>query len=79
MLLVFIEIPEEGGYESFPKAYGGRGMKVKPPKRGGALLFYNMLPDGNGDDLSLHGGRMVESEDEKWVCNLWVWDPDMSS
>lgn len=74
-LLLYVVVPEEGGHTSFPKAYGGRGMIVKPPKRGGAVLFYSMLPDGNGDDLSLHAGQPVEGGHEKWVCNLWVWDP----
>eukprot|EP00954_Amorphochlora_amoebiformis_P026395 1378955-Amorphochlora_amoeboformis.AAC.1 len=36
-----------------------------------------MLPDGNGDDLSLHSGMHVEAG-EKWGANLWVWDPLMS-
>ena len=75
-LLLYVVVPESGGHTSFPKAFGGRGMKVKPPRRGGAVLFYNMLPDGNGDDLSLHGGDSVNADEEKWVCNLWVWDPD---
>merc|ERR1712238_37059 len=79
-LLLYIQIPQTGGYTSFPKAYGGRGMKIQPPQRGGAVLFYSMLPDGNGDDLSLHGGDAVISrDDEKWVCNLWIHDPDRDS
>jgi len=77
-LLLYVVVPEHGGHTSFPKAFGGRGMRVKPPRRGGAVLFYDMLPDGNGDDLSLHGGDSVNGDEEKWVCNLWVWDPDRS-
>lgn len=73
-LLLYVQVPEKGGHTSFPKAYGGRGMRVKPP-RGGAILFYSMLPDGNGDDLSLHAGEPVGLDGQKWVCNLWVWDP----
>jgi len=76
-LLLYVEVPEGGGHTAFPKAFDGRGMKVKPP-RGSAVLFYSMLPDGNGDDLSLHGGDPVSSG-EKWVCNLWVWDPNRYS
>ena len=40
-LLLYIEVPAEGGATSFPKAHGGRGMKVKPP-RGAGVLFYSM-------------------------------------
>jgi len=72
-LLLYISPPEEGGYTSFPKANGGRGLRVKPPK-GSGVLFYSMRPDGNGDDLSLHAGEPVR-KGVKWICNLWVWDP----
>eukprot|EP00927_Polykrikos_kofoidii_P051325 TRINITY_DN45115_c0_g1_i1.p1 TRINITY_DN45115_c0_g1~~TRINITY_DN45115_c0_g1_i1.p1 ORF type:complete len:506 (-),score=74.69 TRINITY_DN45115_c0_g1_i1:27-1370(-) len=72
-LLIYISTPEEGGATSFPKAAGGRGLRVKPPK-GSAVLFYSMRPDGNADDLSLHGGEHV-IRGEKWACNLWIWDP----
>ena len=33
-----------------------------------------MLEDGNADDKSLHAGLPVV-DGEKWLCNLWVWDP----
>mmetsp|Transcript_29738 Transcript_29738/g.60779 ORF Transcript_29738/g.60779 Transcript_29738/m.60779 type:complete len:459 (-) Transcript_29738:262-1638(-) len=72
-LLLYISPPEEGGHTSFPKANGGRGLRVKPPK-GSGVLFYSMLPDGNGDDLSLHAGEPV-TKGRKWICNLWIWDP----
>ena len=72
-LLLYIQPATEGGATSFPKAHAGRGLRVKPPK-GSGVLFYSMLPDGNGDDLSLHAGEPV-TVGRKWVCNLWVWDP----
>ncbi|KAJ1449502.1 hypothetical protein M885DRAFT_535286 [Pelagophyceae sp. CCMP2097] len=72
-LLLYIQLPAAGGATSFPKAAGGRGISVVPA-RGDAILFYNMLPDGNGDDLALHAGMPV-LDGEKWVCNLWIWDP----
>ena len=78
-LLLYVVVPPEGGHTSFPKAYDGRGMRLKPPRRGGAVLFYSMLPDGNGDDLSLHAGQAVQGGHEKWVCNLWVWDPNRNA
>jgi len=61
-----------GGETAFPKAAGGRGIKVHPGK-GSAVLFYNILPDGNPDDLALHESIPVE-EGEKWLANYWVWD-----
>lgn len=72
-MLIYLEIPEEGGGTSFPKAFDGQGIQVKP-NRGDAVLFYSMLPDGNGDDMSLHSGMPV-TKGRKYVCNLWSWDP----
>eukprot|EP00586_Coscinodiscus_wailesii_P010669 CAMPEP_0172508870 /NCGR_PEP_ID=MMETSP1066-20121228/215598_1 /TAXON_ID=671091 /ORGANISM="Coscinodiscus wailesii, Strain CCMP2513" /LENGTH=256 /DNA_ID=CAMNT_0013287077 /DNA_START=171 /DNA_END=938 /DNA_ORIENTATION=+ len=66
----------EGGDSVFPRAVTAdshAGVSVIPQK-GKAVLFYNMLPDGNVDDLSQHaGGSVVKGE--KWLANLWVWDP----
>ena len=50
-------------------------FKVQPGK-GSAVLFYNLLEDGNGDDLALHAALPV-NEGEKWLANFWVWDPKM--
>ena len=38
------------------------------------VLFYNVRPDGNTDVDALHAAMPV-SDGEKWVANLWVWDP----
>jgi prolyl 4-hydroxylase len=65
--------PDAGGETSFPKAGSGGGIKVAPVK-GDAVLFYNLLEDGNGDDLSLHAALPVW-RGEKWLANFWVWDP----
>lgn len=65
--------PGAGGETSFPKAGSGGGIKVVP-KKGMAVLFYNLLEDGNGDDLSLHAALPV-LRGEKWLANFWVWDP----
>jgi prolyl 4-hydroxylase len=48
-------------------------LQVQPGK-GSAVLFYNLLEDGNGDDLALHAALPV-NEGEKWLANFWVWDP----
>lgn len=63
--------PTAGGETSFPK--GGadeRGFKVKPV-RGTAVLFYNLLKDGNGDDKALHAALPC-MEGEKYLANFWV-------
>jgi prolyl 4-hydroxylase len=67
------ETPNAGGETSFPKGANGKGFKV-PPVKGNAVLFYNLLEDGNGDDLSLHAALPV-FEGQKWLANFWVWDP----
>ncbi len=64
---------DAGGETSFPKGADGRGMKVHPGK-GSAVMFYNLLEDGNGDDLALHAALPV-MKGEKWLANFWVWDP----
>lgn len=69
-LLVYLEPATAGGGTSFPRAFQDRGLRVRP-KRGSALLFYSQRPDGNLDELALHGGQPVSSG-VKWVCNLWV-------
>ena len=63
-----------GGETAFPKGYDGGGFKVHPGK-GSAVLFYNLLEDGNGDDLALHAALPVEGDHEKILANYWVWDP----
>ena len=67
------------GETSFPRwlnAETRKTLSVKPEK-GKAVLFYMLLPDGNSDDLSQHSGDPV-IRGEKWMSNLWVWDPFMS-
>jgi prolyl 4-hydroxylase len=62
------------GETAFPKAeLSDGGIKVIP-KKGSAVLFYNLLEDGNGDDLSLHAALPCK-KGEKWLANYWVWDP----
>lgn len=73
--------PDAGGETAFLKAsyYNNQtkkrevGFKVHPGA-GSAVLFYNMLEDGNGDDLTLHAALPVK-RGTKWLANLWIWDP----
>jgi prolyl 4-hydroxylase len=60
-----------GGETSFPKA--SPPFKVHPGA-GSAVLFYDILADGNVDDLALHAALPVH-RGEKWLANFWVWDP----
>uniref|UniRef100_A0A7S2L3K0 Fe2OG dioxygenase domain-containing protein n=1 Tax=Leptocylindrus danicus TaxID=163516 RepID=A0A7S2L3K0_9STRA len=79
-LLLYLNDDMAGGETVFPKAVNAQthsGLQVKPEK-GKAVLFYNMLPDGNFDDLSQHAGYPVK-EGQKWLANLWVWDPFMDA
>jgi prolyl 4-hydroxylase len=47
------------------------GLKIKPEK-GNAILFYNLLPNGQFDTLSYHGGCPI-LKGEKWAANKWIW------
>jgi len=75
-----------GGETSFPLAQTGKTTDGVPgkttdgeaiplfkihPGKGSAVLFYNLLPDGNGDVRSLHAALPV-LKGEKWLANLWV-------
>eukprot|EP00475_Leptophrys_vorax_P012469 TRINITY_DN18911_c0_g1_i1.p1 TRINITY_DN18911_c0_g1~~TRINITY_DN18911_c0_g1_i1.p1 ORF type:complete len:509 (-),score=121.68 TRINITY_DN18911_c0_g1_i1:53-1579(-) len=51
---------------------GAGGLSISP-KKGSALLFYNMLEDGNLDVQSFHAGCPV-IKGEKWIANFWFWE-----
>jgi prolyl 4-hydroxylase len=75
-LLFYLNTPKKGGETVFPRAVNPTnhdGLSITPEKHT-AVLFYNLLPDGNMDDLSQHASKPV-LEGEKWLANLWVWDP----
>ncbi|KAL7580981.1 hypothetical protein ACA910_005795 [Epithemia clementina (nom. ined.)] len=77
-ILFYLNDDMRGGETSFPRwenAETGNQLKVKP-ERGKAILFYNLLPDGNYDEQSMHAALPVQ-EGDKWLTNLWVWDPIM--
>ncbi|KAH7485579.1 putative prolyl 4-hydroxylase 4 [Phytophthora ramorum] len=73
---------EKGGHTIFPRAGGAarpvsmkdctHGLKV-PPKKRKVIVFYSMLPNGEGDPMSLHGGCPVE-DGVKYSGNKWVWN-----
>jgi len=69
LYLTDMESPSAGGETAFPKGNDGLGFKVEP-RKGAAVLFYNLLEDGNGDDLALHAALPVW-KGEKWLANFW--------
>lgn len=78
-MLLYLNDVEEGGETQFPRwlnAETREGLNVKPEK-GKAVLFFMILPDGNSDDLTQHAALPV-IRGEKWMTNLWIWDPFMS-
>jgi len=75
-ILFYLNDDMVGGETAFPRYVNGKSfheLKVKP-ERGKAILFYNQLPDGNYDDFSQHSAKPVV-KGEKWLINLWIWDP----
>lgn len=64
--IMYLNHVERGGETHFPEV----NISVKPEK-GDAILFYNVLPDGGVDRLSLHASLPVIAG-EKWVSTKWV-------
>jgi prolyl 4-hydroxylase len=65
-ILMYLSDVEAGGETIFPKL-----ELAVPPKRGCALLFYNLYANGEPDMNTLHGSAPVISG-EKWVATKWV-------
>lgn len=65
-----------GGETAFPRYQNAETFEklAVKPEEGKAVLFYSQLPDGNLDDFSQHAAQPVRVG-EKWLINLWVWDP----
>jgi prolyl 4-hydroxylase len=71
-LLMYLNDDYTGGQTVFPRAANMHyhdGVAIAP-KKGTAVLFYNVLPDGNVDDLSQHSSRPVDQgEKVRWGLN----------
>lgn len=50
-----------------------RGIAVKA-ELGKAIIFYSMLPNGQLDERSLHGGCPPSGDGLKWAANKWIWN-----
>jgi prolyl 4-hydroxylase len=67
-------------------ARGESDVLAIKPKRGSAVLFYTLTPDGKVDPHSIHGSCPV-LKGQKTVCQQWVneawmapvWSPDLES
>lgn len=83
--LLYLTDVEEGGETMFPYE-GGRNLEGEfdftkcigltvPPKKGAAILFWSILPNGTLDNSSVHGSCPV-IRGEKWVATKWIrnWD-----
>ncbi|XP_075474143.1 putative prolyl 4-hydroxylase 10 [Primulina tabacum] len=84
-VLMYLSDVEEGGETVFPAAKGnvssvpwwnelsecGKGGLSVKPRRGDALLFWSMTPDGTFDQSSLHGGCPV-IKGNKWSSTKWM-------
>ncbi|XP_010451038.1 PREDICTED: probable prolyl 4-hydroxylase 11 [Camelina sativa] len=71
-VLMYLSDVEEGGETVFPAAKGNiskKGLSVRP-KKGDALLFWSMRPDGSQDPSSQHGGSPV-IKGNKWASTKW--------
>lgn len=82
-MLMYLSTPEEGGETIFTNvpphprqagpewsACGKRGLGVKP-RRGDALLFYSLHPDGSLDPASTHASCPT-LRGEKWSATKWM-------
>jgi len=64
LILYFTDV-DAGGNTVFTQI----GAKV-PPKKGAAAFWFNLMPDGEGDERTRHAGCPVLSG-SKWVANKW--------
>eukprot|EP01084_Bolivina_argentea_P293117 504094_1 len=78
-VLMYLNDVKYGGNTSFPiasdecKDHNGY-FGVKPIKNS-AVVFYDMLMDANVDPLSKHEAEPPVNGSDKWMTNLWIWDP----
>ena len=72
-LLLYLNDDFEGGHTVFPRAVTRDlhdGVRAQP-KKGTAVLFYSLLPDGNVDDRSQHASEPVLSGEKVRRLDHW--------
>lgn len=78
MFLMYLNKVHAGGNASFPKAHENckdqNGYFGVQPIKGSVVFFYDLLPDGNVDEKTHHYTE-PPVDSEKWMTNLWIWDP----
>ncbi|KAF8063844.1 TRN1 [Scenedesmus sp. PABB004] len=80
-MLMYLSTPDEGGETVFPYAerkVSGPGWSdcarqglANKPRRGDALFFYSLTPDGEVDPASQHGSCPTLNG-TKWTCTKWI-------
>lgn len=86
-VLLYLTSVEAGGETTFPQESSwvnsyrnispdnpsdcARGTVYVKPRRGDALLFFSLQPDGSFDAASVHGGCPVTAG-EKWTAAIWI-------
>lgn len=70
--MVYLNKPKKGGSTSFSSVTkpNGKPLKLKP-KKGKAIVWLNLRPDGLQNPLAMHQGDEIK-KGEKWIINLWV-------
>ena len=64
--MVYLNELEEGGETDFPRL----GLRIRP-ETGMAVVWYNLLESGEGDERVLHAGRPVK-KGRKVIVTQWV-------
>ncbi|KAL3925854.1 MAG: hypothetical protein SGARI_005771 [Bacillariaceae sp.] len=74
MLVYLTSVPDgKGGGTTFRDLKNSdNGELVMQPKRGACLLFFPAFADGTPDDRTLHKSHVLESDDPKWIVQMWI-------
>lgn len=70
-LIMYLNTPKEGGSTDLPNL----GLSIRA-KKGSALYFENVTPQGEVDERTLHAGMPVIAG-EKWIATKWLRERDL--
>jgi len=62
---------KNGGTTFFPKLRSGKGLHVRP-QRGSAVLWSNLLEDGEVDPRVIHEALPTKNGQRKFGMNIWI-------